>query len=1393
MSQKIKILHLENDPGDSKLISQTLNRNGLVSQILVVETRGEFLSALEDFEPDIILSNHSVPSFHSFEVLEVLEELKMPIPVIIVTTKMTEEFAVDVFNKGARGYVLKHRLEKLASAVEKVLKERRQEQERKSLMGHLQKNEHKFRRLVENGTEAVAVIEPNGTARYFSPTATKILGYSEKEALEINTEEILHEDFRQPFQEKIAECLRNPGIPFNGFLVRARHKNNGWRWMQLTLTNFVEDSAVEGIIVHFNDVTERTLAEKALKESEEKYRSFFENSLDGILLTAPTGKVLAANPGACKMFQRTEKEICEVGRVGMVDLSDPRVNMALRERQKSGNIMVEINMVRKDGSIFPAALSSAVFQDANGEELTSMIIRDISKAKCAEEDLKASDAKYRQLFEKSPLPNLIYDVDTFEILDINKAAMSHYGFSREEFLQLTVLDFLPVGDRKWLQENISKVAADGDDVRQNNLVNLKKDGERIQVEVYGYNLRYKDRNCRLIVCLDITEKEVAAKKLREKSEKLLLAEKLAKFGYWGVGIQEEYFFWSDEVYRIWGRKKEEFQVGLDAFLQTIHPDDLDRFNKEQETALSGIKDLDFQHRIILPDGGIKWVHEKGKLVKDSNGQPYKFEGSVQDITDYKNAMIKLKQSEDRHRGILQSQTNYLIRLDLDGHYTYCNEKFEQDFAWLFPNNTVIGEYAESTIEEYHREKSKEFFINCIAKPNVTHQIEIDKMHHQGVTKTTLWDFICLTDAGGNPLEVQGVGIDISGRVKAERSLKESNARYELASKATSDALYDWDIKTGHLYWGESFYALFGYSSNTFSSTLDSWLEKVHPKEKQSIINSLTRGLKGNENHWEAEYRFKKANGKYSFVIEKGFILRDENGEAYRMVGAIRDLTEKKKLQELLDEASRFARIGSFEFDFEQDSVYWSPVTKEIHEVHKDFDPSYETGITFYKEGESRNTMSREFKRAVEENISYDLELPIVTAKGNERWVREIGRPTFVDGKCVRINGSFQDITNLKNSELKALKASEERQVILESIGDAFFAVDHNWIVTYWNSRAVELLHLSREECLGKNLWDLFPDSIDTNFYFYYHKALEENSIEEFEEFSERTGNWFGVSVYPSKNGLSVYFRDVTERRNADLKLRELNQSLQNYTRELVTANKGLEQFSFIVSHNLRSPVANIIGLGDLLQQDGYPAGLKEKFLQELLDNVKRLDNVINDLNAILQVKVELNAKKELVPLEGFVASIKEGIQNLLQKEQVQITTDFQEVPEMNTVQSYLHSIFYNLISNSIKYRNPEKQSKLHIKSQQNGDGIFLIFSDNGMGMDLTSKENQVFELYKRFHHNIEGKGMGLFMVKTQVELLGGKISVESEVNKGSEFTIEFKNNNFNKDSKNEKSVSLHSS
>jgi signal transduction histidine kinase len=262
---------------------------------------------------------------------------------------------------------------------------------------------------------------------------------------------------------------------------------------------------------------------------------------------------------------------------------------------------------------------------------------------------------------------------------------------------------------------------------------------------------------------------------------------------------------------------------------------------------------------------------------------------------------------------------------------------------------------------------------------------------------------------------------------------------------------------------------------------------------------------------------------------------------------------------------------------------------------------------------------------------------------------------------------------------------------------------------------------------------------------------------------------FGTTtIYNGTKAIIGTIIDISDRKVAD-------HEKQNIIQDLLQKNRDLEQFAYIVSHNLRAPVANIIGITDLMKVGSFQGPEGRDIIEYLNSSAHKLDGVIRDLNLILQIKHGLDENRELLKLSDLMDDIRLNISSLNTEEEVELHTDFSAVDEIHTLKSYMYSIFYNLITNCIKFKCPESVAVIRISSRLEGNKTILSISDKGLGIDLEKNATSVFGLYKRFHLHIKGKGLGLYMVKTQVESLGGSISVTSEVNNGTTFTMEFEN------------------
>jgi signal transduction histidine kinase len=247
---------------------------------------------------------------------------------------------------------------------------------------------------------------------------------------------------------------------------------------------------------------------------------------------------------------------------------------------------------------------------------------------------------------------------------------------------------------------------------------------------------------------------------------------------------------------------------------------------------------------------------------------------------------------------------------------------------------------------------------------------------------------------------------------------------------------------------------------------------------------------------------------------------------------------------------------------------------------------------------------------------------------------------------------------------------------------------------------------------------------------------------------------------------------LTMRTNLKISEEDLMQTAEN----LMQRNKELEQFTYIISHNLRAPVANIMGLYQLLALETDDSLESRKLVSGLGTSIQRLDNVITDLNMILEVKQQVHEQMEHVSFTQIAEDIKKTFGLYVQKGLIEINWDFRTADTIYSLKNYIYSVFYNLISNSIKFKRAEEKLLLEITSQNKKDKVVIYFKDNGKGIDLKLNGHTLFGLYRRFDLSVDGKGMGLYMVKTQVETLGGQVRVQSKINSGTTFSIELPKN-----------------
>jgi len=296
----------------------------------------------------------------------------------------------------------------------------------------------RYASLVERSNDGIIIIE-EGRLIYVNPRMAEMAGYTPDEALGKPFLDFVSPDSKALVADRYRRRLDGENVPdrYEAGLLRR----NGTRIPIEVNSSLIEEGEKPAIMAIIRDMTERKRAEEALAESEAKHRSLFENSFDAILLTIPDGRILSANAAACRMFGRSEQEICQVGRNGLLDPTDPRLAVALEERARTGKFMGELTFVRKDGTRFTGELTSTIFLDNEGKPKTSMIIRDVSERKKAEETLKESEERYRHFIQSSHEIMQSVGKDG-SILFVNKAWHDILGYSEEDIKNIKLMDII---------------------------------------------------------------------------------------------------------------------------------------------------------------------------------------------------------------------------------------------------------------------------------------------------------------------------------------------------------------------------------------------------------------------------------------------------------------------------------------------------------------------------------------------------------------------------------------------------------------------------------------------------------------------------------------------------------------------------------------------------------------------------------------------------------------------------------------------------------------------------------------------------------------------------------------------------------------------------------------
>ncbi len=1125
----------------------------------------------------------------------------------------------------------------------------------------LEINAARFRSLVENGSDAIAILGVDGKASYVSPSITSILGYTEEEALNLNLFEVVHPDDIPQLKEKMAEALKNPGVPIKGHTSRTKHKNGSWRWLEATITNMLHDPSLNGIVDNFRDVTERVNVQSALKESEEKYRSIFNSSpLPKWIFERKSNRIVDVNHRAIEVYGYSREEFLGMD---LFQLRPEQEIPKLLESQKlvrpqTGNINFGVfTHKKKNGDLIKVEVNGQQIQ-YNGKNCMMVVCLDVSDyifkqhveqleraliersikqdaqlQKLLEEYIKGAEdlfpgmkgtilkiekGRVRDFVAPSISPGFANSFNNFEIGPKNGSCGTAAFYGKPIIVSDIANDPLWEGYGELaLKEGFRSCWSQPIFDSQGNVFATFANYYPTPRSPSDAEMEYFSRAASLLGL--IMESDLKKNALSLSNERFEYVNKATYDAIYDWDIIKNLLDWGEGLQRIFGHDGME-KNSIEAWEKLVHPMDAQAVGESLHQFLKDPARERWysEYRFQKADGTYAFIEEIGHVVRNGKGSPVRMIGVLRDVTARTLEEHQLRLMES----VITNTTDAVLITQADDvdargqKIIFANQAFTKmtgySAAEVIGKSPKIlqgqrtdakemeslkhsmrrGEAHELTVINYKKNR-EEFWIHMSISPvsdlqgNLTHWIAVERdvtvQKHQELEKQLLQDLgqyfnnedalqTCLTKvtehltAFGNfgiaeiwlpnfeksairrvalhagnevgnkffksskKIKEFEYGIGLPGAVWKGKKMviwddlsnKEVFIRRDAAKKAGLRSalglplLHNKEV-VGVLVLGteqkknqftfyrellkklESFmgaevnrkrlenelHKIFAFvpdviclmdlqgnfrKINTVGSEILGYKEEellslpttqlIYEDDKDLLTEALKEMGPGETVfHFENRYRTKKGEIVWlswtcNTSIEEGLIY-----------GVAKDTTENRELQELLQKSNELAKIGSWEVDLIRKSVFWSPITKQLHEVEQDYEPDLKSGIDFYKIGSSRKQLKEAVKNAIENGAPFDLELKLVTAKGNERWVRTMGQAEMANGTCIRLYGSFQDIHYRKDLELRLKRMANNLPGVLFQY---HLHPDGSDKMLYVSKRSKEIWGMEPQVCMADN-------------------------------------------------------------------------------------------------------------------------------------------------------------------------------------------------------------------------------------------------------------------------------------------------------------------------------------
>ncbi|WP_185806911.1 PAS domain S-box protein [Bacillus sp. HMF5848] len=540
---------------------------------------------------------------------------------------------------------------------------------------------------------------------------------------------------------------------------------------------------------------------------------------------------------------------------------------------------------------------------------------------------------------------------------------------------------------------------------------------------------------------------------------------------------------------------------------------------------------------------------------------------ILNITEQKQAEEALKDSEERFRLLTENLTDIISKHHIDGTFTFVSKAVKHVLGYR--PEMLMGTQSYELIHPDDKHKIQTSHKKILVTDDVstpTYRMKHANGHYIWVETTTKSLFHPLT---GQPEEIISVTRDVTQRKEYEQAIKENEKRFRAIFDHAGIGIALVSMDGFVINSNRALVQLLGYEKKELEYL--SFRDVTHPDDCETDL-SLFRKLALQEiESYQIEKRYIRKDGAIIWARLTVSIVHDENNQPEYAIGMIEDISTQKRIKEELEISkerykSLFSNNSDAVFSINMDGYLTqvNPKTSELTGYSKEELKKMKLSSLLQSEDDKRNALMG--LRKIKEGISSTLEVAITHKEEYPVHVTVTIIPIILNEVVIGLYGIAKDITLQKFAEKSISDAKKRVENILESINDAFFTVDHSWNFTYCNHTAEQLLERSATTLIGKNIWEQFPDAIGSTFEYKYKKAMTEKKQVEFEEYFIPLNKWFSVRAYPSTEGLSVYFIDITSRKFMEDELRENTEQLDSIIKTLpngVVITDTLGQITFV--------------------------------------------------------------------------------------------------------------------------------------------------------------------------------------------------------------------------------------